>query len=243
MANLHDIKAKLYDNTLTPGTNDLVARVTSERTLDVPAICNSAVTRGGADISAAAMEHAVNLFHKEEAFSLCDGFSVNTGWYSAAVVIKGAFGLDGKFNPDKNTVMFEFRQGAKLRKELANVRVTITGRADVAACIFQVLDVKTSSINDLLTPGRNLHINGLKIKVAGDDAACGVYFINQDTQARTRVDDTDVAINKPSELMIIIPELDAGTYKVELVTQFSGHSKNLLKKPRTALFDRILTVA
>ncbi|MDR0785831.1 MAG: leucine-rich repeat protein, partial [Treponema sp.] len=37
----------------------------------------------------AAMEHAVELFHKEMAYRLCDVFSVNTGWYSTH--IKGVF--------------------------------------------------------------------------------------------------------------------------------------------------------
>ena len=64
MANLHTIKASLYDNVLTPNPNDFMARVQSERSLNVKDVCRSAVSRGGADISAA-MEHAVNLFLKE----------------------------------------------------------------------------------------------------------------------------------------------------------------------------------
>jgi hypothetical protein len=35
----------------------------AERTLSVREICTSSVERGGADINAAAMEHAVELFH------------------------------------------------------------------------------------------------------------------------------------------------------------------------------------
>ena len=138
--------------------------------------------------------------------------------------------------------MFDFKQGAKLRKELGNVTVEITGVADTSAYIAQVVDIKTGNVNDMLTPGRNLRINGSKIKLDGDNPANGVYFIHQDTAARTRVDDTDIAVNNPSELMIIIPALSAGTYKVEVVTQYSSGS-SLLKQPRTAVFDRLLTVA
>ncbi|MDR2651100.1 MAG: hypothetical protein LBC68_02120 [Prevotellaceae bacterium] len=58
---LHKIKAYLYDNALTDDPNDFVARVNSERSLSVKDICESATLRGGADISADAMEHAVNL--------------------------------------------------------------------------------------------------------------------------------------------------------------------------------------
>ena len=73
----HSIKAYLYDNVLTDNPNDLIARVSSERSLSIKDICQSAVARGGADISAAAMEHAVNLWLKEMGYRLCDVFSAN----------------------------------------------------------------------------------------------------------------------------------------------------------------------
>jgi hypothetical protein len=243
MANLHKIKAQLYDNVLTPNPNDFMARVISERSLSVKEICLAATTRGGADISAAAMEHAVDLYHKEMGYSLCDGFSVNTGWYTASVSIKGVFDSPTeKFNAAKHTVMFDFKQGSLLRKELGAVTVDITGVADTSAYIAQVTDVKTGSINDLLTPNRNLRINGSKIKIAGNNTANGVYFVNPDTHERTRVDDTDMVTNNPSELVIVIPALAAGTYRLEVTTQYTTGG-NLLKEPKTASFDRTLTVS
>jgi hypothetical protein len=89
MAVLHTIKAWLYENLLTDDQNDYAARVSAERTRAVRDVCESVVARGGADINAAAMEHAVELFHKEMGYRLCDGFSVNTGWYGASMHIKG----------------------------------------------------------------------------------------------------------------------------------------------------------
>lgn len=63
MAILHKIKAYLYDNFLTKDDpNDFIARTISERSLGIKQICESAVSRGGADVSAAAMEHATELF-------------------------------------------------------------------------------------------------------------------------------------------------------------------------------------
>jgi len=56
---LHTIKAYLYDNLLTENPNDFSARVSSERSLSVSDICKSATLRGGADISAESMKHAV----------------------------------------------------------------------------------------------------------------------------------------------------------------------------------------
>jgi hypothetical protein len=61
MAEFHKIKAQLYDNLLTENPNDFSAGVTSESSLSVADVCKTAITRGGADITAAAMEHAVNM--------------------------------------------------------------------------------------------------------------------------------------------------------------------------------------
>jgi hypothetical protein len=107
MANtLHHVKAYLYDNLLTEDPNDFTARVSSERTLSVTDVCNSAVTRGGASVSAAEMEHNVNLFLKEMGYQLCDGFSVNTGYFTATTLIKGVFNSPAETLTHRNTVLF-----------------------------------------------------------------------------------------------------------------------------------------
>ena len=241
MATKHKIRAYLYDNVLTENPNDFVARVSSERSLSVADVCNLAVTRGGADISAAAMEHAVNLWLKEMAYNLCDGFSVNAGWFTANANIKGVFDSPNEnFDPQKHTLLFDFVQGSQLRKEIASVEVNIIGVADASLSVAQVTDVKTGSVNDLLTASRNLKITGHKLKIVGDNAANGIFFVNQATQARIKVDTSDIVTNNPSELIILVPALTAGTYKVEVVTQYAVGS--LLKEPRTVVFDKILTL-
>ncbi|WP_374461832.1 DNA-binding domain-containing protein [Chryseobacterium taeanense] len=244
MANiLHKIKAYLYDNTLTKDNpNDFIARTASERSLSVRQVCEAAASRGGADVSASAMEHATELFLKEMAYQLCDGFSVNTGYFTASTTIRGVFDSPSEtFNKDKHSIIFQFNQGEKLRAEILNIEVDILGVAEASSVILQVTDVKSGSVNDLLTPGRNLKIVGSKIKVAGDDASVGVYFVDATTQARTKVDPSDIVTNNPSEVMVVIPALPAGTYNLEVVTQFSKNSA-FLKDPRVALLDKLLTV-
>jgi hypothetical protein len=239
---LHRIKAYLYDNALTADNpDDFTAKANSERSLTVKQTCEAAVSRGGADISASAMEHAVNLFHKEQAYQLCDGFSVNTGWYTAGVKIKGTFqSPNEQFDPKKHSIVFEFRQGDLLRKELKSVTVDVLGVADSGLRITQVTDVKTGSVNGTITPNRNLKISGAKLKIAGDADSVGVYLIRKDNGERIKIDPTDIATNNPSELLIITPELTAGTYQVEVITQFAGSM--LLKEPRSFILHKILTV-
>ncbi|MFC4685906.1 DUF4469 domain-containing protein [Epilithonimonas pallida] len=113
--------------------------------------------------------------------------------------------------------------------------------ADASSAIPQVTDVKSGTINDLLTPGRNLKISGNKIKIAGEDPANGIFFVETITQTRTAVKTSDMVTNNPSELIIIVPGLASGGYNVEIITQYSGGT-TVLKAPRTATFDKLLTV-
>ncbi len=235
------MKVLLYDNKLTADKlNDLVARVLNERTATVRDICREAVNRGGADMSAAAIEHGTNLFLQEMAYQLCNGYSVNTGWFTASAHIRGTFD-DPKetFDPSKHTISFDFQQGALLRAEAVNIDVAVLGVADSGLEVTRVLDVKSGSINDRVTQNYNLRITGQKLKIAGDHPDVGVWFV-QDNGNGLKVDPSDLVTNNPSELVIVVPTMVPGEYKLKIVTQFSG--SNLLKEPRSFVFDKPLTV-
>ncbi len=242
MAILHKIKAYLYNNFLTKDNpNDFIARTVSEQSLNVKQICESAVSRGGADVNPAAMEHATELFLKEMAYQMCDGYSINTGYFTAGTQIRGVFDSPLEtFNSEKHTILFQFNQGEKLRAEIPNIEINILGVADTSSSIFQVTDVKSGTVNNLLTPGKNLKISGNKIKIAGDNSANGIFFVNITTNERSSVDTRDLVINNPSELIVIIPALNVGSYTLEVITQYAVGS--LLKEPRTAIFDKTLSV-
>jgi hypothetical protein len=237
----HKIKAQLYENVLTENPNDFIARVVSEKSLTIGEVARAAVRRGGADIPAEAMEHAVTLFLREMAYHLCDGYSINTGYFTAQPTIRGVFTkAQNQFDRDKHSVLFDLHAGSLLRKELENVEVEIVGFAAASLYIIQVLDVKSGSIDDLLTPNRPLKIAGSKIKIAGDNSDNGIYFVSQETGKRTKVDLSDIVTNNPSEVIVVIPDLTSGEYKIEVVTQYG--SGNLLKEAKTTVFEQALTV-
>jgi len=241
MATFHAIKARLYENPLTENPNDFIARVDSERTLNTREVCESAVTRGGADTTIDRMEHDVVLFFKEMGYRLCDGFAINTGYFSASTGIKGVFNSPNEtFNPDKHSLFIQFNQGALLRQELANIDVEIIGMGDTEAKILEVEDVKSGSVNDVITPGRNLRIKGSRIKLAGDNEQVGVSFISGANGDVIKVDPVDVVVNRPTEVIILTPDLPAGEYRLQLITQYGKNV--LLKEPRVALFEQVLTV-
>lgn len=243
MANVfHSIKAKLFRNHCTGDPNDYYARVISERTLSVRDVCRSAVSRGGAPGDEITMNLNVESFLKEMLYLLKNGYSVNAnGYFSVTAQIKGVFRSSvEKFDSLIHTIYFLFSQGEMMREGLDEVSVEILGIGDASIVIQEVTDMKSGSVNDRLTPGRNLRIRGDKLKIAGDHSGIGIYFVNQADGKRIRVEDDEIVINHPSELMIIIPDLPSGLYTLEVGSQYTN--SRLLKEPRTASFDKLLNV-
>ena len=237
----NSIKVVLHDNTFAKRNNDFVARVRIDRSLSVKEICKSAIQRDGVDIAVSDMEYLVNIWFEEMANCLCDSYSVNTGWFTVLPKIKGVFsGIEEAFNPEKHKLLFDFTQGAELKNFAETASVEIIGMADVMAKITQVTDIHTGSVDGVITPERNLRIKGCKLKLKGDSPDNGVYFVNQNTLERTKVAENEVIFNKPSELIIIIPYLTGGNYKLQFSSQYTGSV--LLKRPRTIEYEKTLIV-
>jgi hypothetical protein len=127
-----------------------------------------------------------------------------------------------------------------LRKELANVTVQVMGMGETGIVISHVVDQKTGSVNDLLTPSGTLKIRGGKLKIAGDHPDVGVSF-EDEAGIAVRVEQRDIIVNKPAELIVHIPVLIPGRYRLVINSQFSATS-TLLKEVRTAVYDKIFTV-
>jgi len=236
----HNIKAYLYLNHLSSRQNEYIARISSERTIGITDICESAISRGGAPGTSQDMELKVILFMKEMAYLLCNGFAVNTGYFMGNVHINGVFNsVDEQYDPEKHTISISFNQGELLRQELRNLHLDVQGLANNVMSISEVVDIKTGTVNGIITPNRNLKIKGSKLKIAGNGQT-GVYLIHQETGNRIKIDPSDIVTNHPSELMIALPDIVAGTYQVEVVTQFTGNA--LLKEPRSCVFSEVLRV-
>ncbi|MDR2897217.1 MAG: DUF4469 domain-containing protein [Spirochaetaceae bacterium] len=238
----HKIWAQLHENTLSENPKGYIARVIPEKALTVKELAQDAAERKGVALSAETLEYATELVLKEMVYKLCDGFSINTGYFTAQPTIRGLFDSPvDRFDRTKHSVSFDFKQGFLARNELDNVDIEIHGLARASCFIAQVIDVKTGSINGLLSPNGAFKIQGRRLKITGDNEGNGVYFVNQETDERIPVDSSDIVHNIPSELTIVTPALIAGTYKVEVVTQYTIGGKPS-KKAKTAVFETPLTV-
>ena len=79
---LHRIRVKLYHNYLPNIEGAYIARTDSEASLTVEQVCAALKNRGGFSGDYEDLVENVKQFFDEAAYQLCDGFSVNTGYYS-----------------------------------------------------------------------------------------------------------------------------------------------------------------
>ncbi|MDR2553001.1 MAG: DUF4469 domain-containing protein [Treponema sp.] len=237
---LHKIEAKLYPNYLGKGEGAYVARAKAEAPLSIEDVCAAAKNRGGFTGQYEDLVEHAHVFINEIIYQLLDGFSVQLGGFcSLHTRISGTYhGANDHIGAENLHVAF--RTLRHLKELLLKVKIENEGLAGDGAYIDEILDVHTESVNSALTPGNMAQILGHKIKVEGDDPACGVWFVSQADGSRIKVGER-LGINRSAELFGIIPALPAGTYKLEVVTCFTNGTKPL-KEARTITAEPVLTV-
>jgi hypothetical protein len=120
--------------------------------------------------------------------------------------------------------------------------VLIEGVAETAGFIAEITDITTEAVNESLTPGGMFSLAGHKIKVAGDNAGCGIYFVSAADPAQRVKASGRLAENTAGRIIGIVPALAAGRWRVEAVTQFSSGG-TVTKEPRTIAGPAALTVS
>jgi len=171
-----------------------------------------------------------------------EGGAVNTELFNAFPSITGVFDTPNEsFDSAKHRVKVHLQPGSALRTAATGIKTKKVTGVVTGTIITSVLDVKTGSLNNLITPGRDVKVVGAKLKVAGNDPSVGLFFVNAADGARAAVDPSDFVVNNPSEVIAVVPDLDPGSYHIQITTQFGAG--RLLKTPKTATFDKVLTVS
>ncbi|MDR2633004.1 MAG: DUF4469 domain-containing protein [Treponema sp.] len=240
---LHRIRVKLYPNYFTNVEGAYIARTDREASLSIEEVCAALKNRGSFTGNYDDLVEHVKQFFDEAAYQLCDGFVVNTGYYSIHPHVGGTFDhLTQGHEHQKHPISFRFRTLSPLRALAKHIVVEVEGLAQVSGYIAEFLDINTESVNDRLSPGGLFSIGGHKIKISGDDPERGVYFVSlEDGKQRVKVSG-HLAENTPSKVIGVIPPLRAGAWKVEVRTQYSGSGTSRLKKPRVIASSCTLTV-
>ena len=174
---------------------------------------------------------------------IAQGAVINTELFQTRVSIKGVFnGPEDGFDPSRHEVRLNLKPGSLLSETPKKLRAKKIS-PKVKTFIQSVMDVKTGAVNSCLTPGMNLRIHGHRVKISGSDPSCGLYFVSgKQTVQPVKVEFSELVVNKPSEIIAVIPRLGKGDWSLRLVTQYCPGPKPL-KEPHIITFDKVLNVA
>ena len=230
---LHRIRIKLYHNYLPNVEGTYIARTDNEASLNIEQVCAALKNRGGFGGDYDDLVEGVKQFFDEAAYQLCDGYAVNTGYYSVHPNVGGTFNAANEIHDHKkHPISFRFRTRPKLRRLVEHIAVDIEGIADASGWIDEFIDTDEDSINTLYVPGDQFVLHGHKIKLAGDDPAVGVFFVPVDDPSKA-VKVTRIAENTSSKIIGIAPATGEAHNRIEVRTQYSGSGVTLLRAVRT----------
>ncbi|MDR1220478.1 MAG: DUF4469 domain-containing protein [Treponema sp.] len=229
----------LEANELTDNPNDSRAQVVNVSSYSQADLVDR-IMKIGAGLTRSDIISVLEAEKQVVADVVAEGGAVTTELFNAFPSISGVFDTpDAPFDPAKHKVHIKLHPGMALRSAVAQVKTKRVAAVVTGTVITAVTDLKTGAINETLTPGRDMKVSGVKLKIAGTDPAVGLYFV-PDSGDAVKADISDVVVNNPSELIALTPALPAGTYRVRIVTQYA--SSRLLKVPHTFTFDKGLTV-
>ena len=240
---VHRVRVKLYPNNLPAVEGTYFAKTSNEKALTIEDVCASVKERDGFAGNYKVLLDCVNAFHGEMAYKLCSGFAVNTGYYTVFPNVGGMFeSPDDSFSPEEHPLTFRYRTGPKLKRLASKVKIMVDGIGSKTGSISKFTDKKSKTVNKGITGGGIFVLSGKRIRVAGDDKECGVYLeIEGKPGSRIKVQE-ELVENSPTKVIGVVPVLTAfKSYRVVVVTQYSGSGSTVLKKPRTIISNFKLT--
>jgi len=233
---LHRIRVKLYPNYFQYAEGKYIARTNNEASLSIEQICAALRDRGGYKDDYKKLVENINKFFDEAVYQLCDGFSINTGYFSIHPNIGGTFNsVKDAHDLEKHPISFRFRALSRLKQIIENIAVDIDGIANVSGFIDEFNDISSGTLNETVTSGELFVINGDKIKITGDDPQCGIYFEPvRDPDNPVKVETFKLAENSPTKIIGVVPDLKIpGEYRPVIYTRFSGGGTQLKETRKT----------
>lgn len=234
------LNADLYDNVLTEKPGDFTAkpRITGTyRNTDVAADIVAERT----EFRPETIVNILTLADQKKVQAIAAGKSLIDGVGQYLLHLSGSFeGEAPVFNPEIHIPGITFTPGKPLQGALKNITFNLD-KATTGPVINQVVDVRTRSVSQRVTPGKNIIISGANLLLKGDNEANGIYF-TKDEAGATPVKVEFFSRSTVSEQIVEVPEsLADGQYELSITTQ-AGSGYKLLKEPRTYVFPILLTV-
>ncbi|GHT81269.1 hypothetical protein FACS189467_5030 [Bacteroidia bacterium] len=232
------LEYSLHENLLTERTDDFAAQPHVKNSYKRDQLIELMLQRGTL-VTKTDIIAVLNNLEETVDYIVRNGGTVTLPLFDTGFSIGGVFdsAMD-TFDPARHKLHVTIRKGSVLRTAEKEVKLTKINSAPPQPSVLEVKDSVSGAVDTTLTSGGVVEINGINIKIVGENPDNGLYFVAADG---TAVKAATIVTNKPATLIALVPVLAAGGYQVKIVTQYSG-SYNL-KESKTTIYGKTLVVA
>ena len=209
------------------------------KSLNIDELINRILDRG-TTLTKTDLLAVFHIANEEVAKASAKGETINLPLFNTSFSISGVYdsALD-TFDGNRHKLNLNLTKGVLLREAEKQVKLVKTTTVAPLPNIMEVMDFKSGTVNDRLTPDGVVEARGFNLKIDGDDPACGLWFVSEDGQQQLK---SEIFIdNKPAKVTAFIPILSTGNWQLKVVTQFSN-SGVALKTPKTFVYPVYLKV-
>jgi len=230
------LKYSLIENVLINSQNDYLARTKVSKRYDKDKFIKRLLEKGTlvTETDAVAVLNAIENTIVE---ILEEGGTLNLPLFNTSFSISGVFNSPhDSFDVKRHKLNINLTKGTLLCSVEKRIMFEKANAIMPQPNIVEVRDTISGKVNKILTSGGIVEVRGYNIKIAGDDPACGLWFVGNGSVVKA----DRLAVNKPTTVIATIPHLAEGEYQLKVITQ-SSPSK-ILKKPKVFLYPILLKV-
>ena len=220
----------LLDNPVTSDKTDFKAQPVSKGSKDADDLVEYMIARGSTVTTAAAKATMQELLEAAAHF-LKEGYNLNLPLFKAGFSISGVFtSEDDTFDANRHQLNINLQLGGELKELPRQIRLVKTEGNPALPLPKTLLDVSSQTVNDRLTPGGTVKVTGKRMKIDANEPTQGVFLVN----GTKTVPVTTLVTSRPSELVMVLPNLGKGTYTLEVRGTVNGaERKGQLPVPLT----------
>lgn len=227
----------LERNYLTPAQNDFRAMTHAAGNIDDEEIIRRIVERG-TTVAEADVAAVLRLQYDVVMDAVKEGYKVNSDLGNFDAGIKGVFDSEDEgFSPAAHRIVPRVSPSARMRRDIGDgISVQKEKRILPMPIPYQVLDVASGDVNNLITPGSMAVLLGHRLKFNPDAPEEGIFLQAEDGSESRMV---EVGINKPGRQVFNLPDdLQPGDYTLVVRASWRGS-----KDVREGILPETLSVA
>ena len=208
----------LLDNPVTPDTTDFKAQPISNGSKDADDLLEYMIARGSTVTTAAAKATMQELLEAAEHF-LKEGYNINLPLFKAGFSISGVFtSEDDVFDANRHQLNINLQPGGELKNLPQRIKLAKTEGNPALPLPKKLFDVNSQTVNDRLTSGGTVKVTGKRMKIDANQPTQGVFLVN----GTKTVPVTTLVTSRPSEIVMVLPNLGKGTYTLEVRGTVNG---------------------